>query len=236
MEIIDSQENKITFKGKIEESITNAIRRYLNQIPVLAIDEVEIIKNGSALYDEIVAHRLGLIPLKAEKVGEKGGHLKLIAKKEGFVQSGELKGNIDVVYDKIPITFLDKEQELELSATVKPGKGAEHVKFSPGLMFYRRVAEIEMDKGLLEEVKRACPNANIKEKGDKIIVMDDGSKEISDVCIGISERANKKSETKDGEEIIITVESFGQMPVKEVFKKSIDVLEKDLAEVSKKIK
>jgi len=236
MEIIDSQENKITFKGKIEESITNAIRRYLNQIPVLAIDEVEIIKNGSALYDEIVAHRLGLIPLKAEKVGEKGGHLKLIAKKEGFVQSGELKGNIDVVYDKIPITFLDKEQELELSATVKPGKGAEHVKFSPGLMFYRRVAEIEMDKGLLEEVKRACPNANIKEKGDKIIVIDDGSKEISDVCIGIGERANKKSETKDGEEIIITVESFGQMPVKEVFKKSIDVLEKDLAEVSKKIK
>jgi len=236
MEIISSEENKIVFKGGIDESIANSIRRYLNQVPILAIDEVEIIKNGSALYDETVAHRLGLIPIVSEKVGEKGGHLKLNSNKEGFILSEELKGNVDVVYGNIPITFLDKEQELELSATVKPGKGTEHVKFSPGLMFYRRIAEITMEKAFLEEVKRACPNATIKEKGDKIIVLDDGIKEIKDVCEGICDRANKKAEIKEGDEIIITVEGFGQMPVKDIFKKSIDALEKDLAEISKKIK
>jgi len=236
MELIDSKEKKIVFKSNMDESIANAIRRYLNQVPVLAIDEVEIIKNGSALYDETVAHRLGLIPIVSEKVGEKGGHLKLISKKEGFVTSEELKGNVDVVYENIPITFLDKEQELELSAVVKPGKGTDHVKFSPGLMFYRKIAEITMDKTFLDEIKRACPNATIKEKADKIVIIDDGIKEIKDVCEGICERANKKAEVKEGDEIIITVESFGQMPVKEILKKSVDVLEKDLADISKKIK
>ncbi len=236
MELIDSKENKIVFKENINESIANAIRRYFNQVQILAIDEVEIIKNGSALYDETVAHRMGLIPIVNEKVGEKGGHLKLNSKKEGFVLSEELTGDVDVVYGNIPITFLDKEQELELTATVKPGRGVEHVKFSPGLMFYRRVSEITMDKEFLEDVKRTCPNATIKEKGDKIIVLDDGVKEIKDVCEGICERANKKAEVKEGEEIIVTIEGFGQMPVKDVFKKSIEVLGKDLAEVSKKIK
>ncbi len=236
MELIDSKENKVAFKAEIDESVANAIRRYLNHVPVLAIDEVEIIKNGSALYDEIVAHRLGLVPIVSEKVGEKGGHLKLVSKKEGYVLSGELKGNVDVVYDNIPITYLDKDQELELSAIVKEGKGTEHVKFSPGLMFYRKVNEIIMDKEFLEDVKRICPDADIKEKGDKIVIIDDGAKEVTDVCEGICDRAGKKAEVKENNELVVTVEGFGQMPVKEIFKKSIDALKKDLAEVSKKVK
>ena len=236
MDLIDSKENKIVFKADIEEGLANAIRRYFNQIPTLAIDDVEILKNGSALYDEVVAHRLGLIPLKSDKLSSKGGQLKLVSKKEGFVNSGELKGNVDVVYENIPITFLDKGQELELSATVSPGTGSEHVKFSPGLMFYRNINEIVIDKEFLEDVKRACPNANIKEKGDKIIVTDDQGKEVGDVCEGICEGAGKKPEVKTEKELIVSVEGFGQMPAKDIFKKAIDALKKDLAEVSKKAK
>ena len=58
--------------------------------------------------------------------------MKLKTKKEGFVYSGELEGDAEVVYDKIPITLLDKGQELEIKATLKAGKGEEHEKFSPG--------------------------------------------------------------------------------------------------------
>ena len=238
MDKIEKKENKIVFKAEIEESLANAIRRYLNQIPVLAIDEVEIIKNGSALYDEVVAHRLGLIPLKRDKmITEKNkGKLKLATKKEGIVNSGELKGNVKVVYENVPITFLDKDQEIELVGITKAGKGIEHVKFSPGLMFYRNVTKTKIDKNLLEEIKKICPDCNFEEKGDKVIITDDKAREIADLIEGVANRANKKAEVEVEKELVITLESFGQMDLKDVFTKSIDALKKDLAEVLKKVK
>ena len=44
----------------IDESLANAIRRSITEIPVLAIDEVEIYKNDSALYDEMLGLRLAV--------------------------------------------------------------------------------------------------------------------------------------------------------------------------------
>jgi hypothetical protein len=38
-----------------------------NEIPVLAVDSIEVSKNDSMLYDEMLALRIGLIPLKADK-------------------------------------------------------------------------------------------------------------------------------------------------------------------------
>jgi len=237
MEKINKKDNQIVFTAEIEESLANAIRRYLTQIPILAIDEVEISKNDSPLYDETIAHRIGLIPLKMDKsINEKTvSKLKLNVKKEGMVYSSELTGNVKVVYPHIPITSLKKDQELEIIAITKLGKGSDHSKFSPGLMFYRNVLEIIMDKKFCEEVKRVCPNIKIKEKGDTIIILDNEKREVCDVCEGICEKNGGKIEIKPLKELIITLESFGQLSVGEILKKSIDVLKKDLAEVSKKV-
>ncbi|MCK4647381.1 DNA-directed RNA polymerase subunit D [Candidatus Pacearchaeota archaeon] len=238
MEIINQKDNKLIFKAKIDESLANAIRRYVGEIPVLAVEEVEISKNDSPLYDETISHRIGLIPIKTDKeINEKTeAKLKLSVKREGEVYSGELKGDVEGVYDKIPITILTKNQELELTANVRAGKGDEHARFSPGLIFYRGVAEIIMDKEFRGEIQKVCLDNEIKEKGDKIIVIDDKEKEVCDVCEGICERAKKKAETNYNDELIINIESFGQLDVKDIFKKSIGALRKDLNEVSKKIK
>ena len=134
MKLINKKPNQIVFTTEVEESLANVIRRYLNQIMVSAIDEVEISKNDSPLYDETIAHRMGLIPLK-NKGNSKESKLKLIGQKEGMVYSGELTGDVEVVYDKIPITSLKKGQKLEITATTRMGKGSEHARFSPGLMF-----------------------------------------------------------------------------------------------------
>ena len=233
MKIIKKKTDKLIFLTEMDNSLANAIRRYVSQIPIVAVDEVEISKNDSALYDETLAHRIGLIPLKTKK---QTGKMELKIKKEGIVYSGELKGEAEVVYDKIPITLLDKGQELEIKATLKSGKGSEHAKFSPGLMFFRNVVEIKMDKKLKEKIKKICPNANIKESGNQIIILDDQEEEISDVCSGIAEKSGEKPEIKENSELIIKLESFGQISLEAIFEKSIDELRKDLGDVSKKLK
>ena len=167
MKLINKKENKIMFTAEIEESLANAIRRYMNQIPVLAVEEVEISRNDSPLYDETIAHRIGLIPIKTDETVnvKKTPKLKLNVKDEGMVYSSELKGNFNIVYEKIPITTLNKGQELNIIASVKEGKGEEHAKFSPGLMFYRNVVDKIPENIIwqaLSEVKDTHLTGNIK--------------------------------------------------------------------------
>ncbi len=54
----------------IDASIANAFRRILiAEIPTLAIEYVFVFNNTSVIQDEVLAHRLGLIPLKGGKTG-----------------------------------------------------------------------------------------------------------------------------------------------------------------------
>jgi DNA-directed RNA polymerase I and III subunit RPAC1 len=54
----------------IDTSVANAFRRILlAEIPTLAIEDVFIYQNTSVIQDEVLAHRLGLIPLKASRRG-----------------------------------------------------------------------------------------------------------------------------------------------------------------------
>lgn len=238
MKIIDKKNNQVVFQIEINESLANAIRRYLNQIPIPAVDEVEILKNDSPLYDETIAHRIGLIPLKKDKtITEKTPpKLKLSVKKEGIVYSKELSG-AKVVYDGIPITFLKKDQELEIIATIKIGTGSEHSKFSPGLMFYRNAVDIKIDSNCPLEVVEACPQKILKIKNEKIVAEEDYKCDMCEACIDICKKQKKDSiKLIPTKELIISLESFGQLSTNEIFRKSIEALKKDLASALKKIK
>lgn len=239
MKIIEKKDNEITFTAEIEESLANAMRRYLNQIPILAIDEVEISKNDSPLYDETIAHRIGLIPLKMNKtMGEKTtSQLKLSSKKGGMVYSGEFVGKLKVVYDEIPITSLKKGQELELVATTKVGKGVNHPKFSSGLVFYRNVVDIKISKDCPKEVINICPQKIFELKGDKVATKDVEKCDVCEACIELCKKKRKKDAINliPTKNLMITIESWGQLSIEEMIKRTIEILKKDLKEVSKKI-
>ena len=54
----------------VDASIANAFRRILiAEVPTLAIEDVYIINNTSIIQDEVLAHRLGLIPLTGGQEG-----------------------------------------------------------------------------------------------------------------------------------------------------------------------
>lgn len=237
METIEKKENQITFRAEMTDSLANAIRRYVNQVPVLAVDEVEIYKNDSPLYDETVAHRIGLVPLKMDKaVSDKTEmEMKLSVKGEGMVYSGQIEGGLGVVYDKIPLTTLGPDGELQIVATARTGVGSDHSKFSPGIMYYRHAVHIKMDAGLHDKVKAVLPDNEIKKDGKSIIVYDNLKGDASDVCEQICIEEGKTFETIPTNEIVVTLESFGQIKVEDIFKRAIAALKKDLEAATKAV-
>jgi len=253
MKVLESKENKLSVL--IEDTtygIMNSIRRSVHEVPVLAVDEVEFIKNDSALFDEIVAHRIGLIPLKQEDLKEKSEcncdgkgcskctiSLKLETKGQGIVYSSQLKGKADVIYDKIPITFLEKNQELKLNATAILGKGKEHAKFSPGLVYFRPLVSIDIKKECdgCEECVKICPLNILSIENKKIKVNDIEKCDSCEACVEVCRKKGKdcinlKPSDKD---FIFVIESWGQMKPKEIFIQSIDALNKNLKQLNKAI-
>uniref|UniRef100_A0ABA3I4G0 DNA-directed RNA polymerases I and III subunit RPAC1 n=1 Tax=Gadus morhua TaxID=8049 RepID=A0ABA3I4G0_GADMO len=68
IDIVDMDENTMEFDMVgIDASIANAFRRILlAEVPTMAVEKVFIYNNTSIVQDEILAHRLGLVPIKAD--------------------------------------------------------------------------------------------------------------------------------------------------------------------------
>jgi DNA-directed RNA polymerase II subunit RPB3 len=68
--ILDMSKYTIRFELiNTDLSVANSLRRIMiAEVPTMAIDIVEVKENTSALHDEFIAHRLGLIPLDSREV------------------------------------------------------------------------------------------------------------------------------------------------------------------------
>ena len=231
MEIVDVSPEKLILRTEISDSLANSIRRFVSEVPTLAIDEVEIFKNDSALYDEFLAHRLGLVPLKTAKSMSSKTKIDLKLSKTGpcTVYSEDLHGPVDIVHGKIPITILGEEHKLELVATAALGKGIEHAKHIPGLCYYRHILEvksspetdkiIQASKGLIKPEKK-------------------GSKWLCDLNESEIDKITKKDKeaASDSNEILLIIESYGNMPAKDILAGAITALTKNLDEFEKSLK
>jgi len=209
---------KLTLVTDMSTSLANAIRRSALEIPIMAIDELDIIKNDSALYDEIIAHRIGLIPIKTDKsTKETKFKLKEIGPKT--VYSTDIKPSVETDY-KIPIVILDNEQELELVADARLGNGIDHIKYSPGLVYFKH----NIDPEILDFVY-------VDETGK--IVYDEEELDIKKLS---EEQKNKIKKLKDINELIFSIESWGQISAKDIFLRSIEALDENLEELNKLVK
>jgi DNA-directed RNA polymerase subunit D len=171
VEILEKSDESVKFVIEgIGDGFANALRRtMMMEIPTLAIEWVDFVKNDSVLNDEIIAHRLGLIPLTF-KMGKynlpeecrckgKGCSLcqiKFSLKKKGpgMVYSNDLNSkaaDVKPLYDNIPIVELFDEEELELEAVARLGFGKVHAKWQGAIVGYKK------ENGrFLFNVERAC--------------------------------------------------------------------------------
>ena len=209
MELKEKSNEKIAFVAPLNVSLANAIRRSVNEIEVLAIEEVDIYKNDSALYDEIIAHRLGLLPLKNQKL-KKGQiiemKLKAKGKKEGSeIFAEELDG--EVIFPKTPLVLLGEGQVLELVAKAGVGKGIEHSKFSPGVLFYKHMPKIKISSegAKRSELAELYNNVFALDSAGRLIVKDASKADIDSE--DLKEHSGVIVEFDD--DLIFTIESWG---------------------------
>ena len=235
METIMKTDGEMSFVAGVDVSLANAIRRSVGEIPILAVVEADIYKNDSALYDEIIAHRLGLLSLKNQKLKKDGSvEMKLKVKgKEEIVEvlAGELGD--DVVYPETPIVLLSEGQVLELVARAKAGKGKDHAKFMPGLVYYKHLPRIKISGEGEKQTELASLYPEVFEMyGEKVKVKNawkcDLDSEDMKYYPGIDI-------SFDGN-LVFAIESWGQIEAKKIFVEACKALKDNLSEVSKVLK
>ena len=68
IKVLSLSEEDITFDiAGIDPSMANALRRiFISEIPTMAIEKVNLWQNTSVIPDEVLAHRMGLVPIKVD--------------------------------------------------------------------------------------------------------------------------------------------------------------------------
>jgi DNA-directed RNA polymerase subunit D len=201
IKILEEKENTLRFiLTGTSHAYANGLRRaMMAEVPAMAIEDVIILENTSVLYDEVVAHRLGLIPLKTDldafvlpedcdcksDLGcskcRASFTLEAAAVEEPvMVYSSDLKGESDVtpVSPNIPIVKLGASQRLKLELYAKLGRGLEHAKWQPtAACAYKYLPKITLNPDNLanpEEVIGICPtDVYIRDSEKKIAIRDE---------------------------------------------------------------
>jgi DNA-directed RNA polymerase subunit D len=250
--ILNKSKNKLIFLIEgVTPSYINTIRRLIiAQVPTMAIEDVEFRQNDSILYDEMLALRLGLLPLKTdlksyslpnecscEGAGCAKCQLKLTLKAKGpkTVYASEIKSTdpkVIPVYPETQIIKLLDSQKIELEAVAILGRGNKHMKWSPGLASYKGVPIIVAGKNA---------NKEIVKKNNKIISITGSKVNVTNYLkynTSLEQDLEENGFTIDysDTDYIFTLESWGQLKPMLIIEKAIEEYEKELKLFQKIIK
>ena len=252
VKILEEKRDEIRFIIEdIDSALVGELRRIMmSEIPTLAIEWVDFVKNDSVLWDEIIASRLGLIPLTYEsksykfkkdcKCDGKGcTHcqvtLSLVKKGPCVVYSGDLVPSdkkVKPVYDKIPIVELTEGQELKFEAIAQLGVGKNHAKWQASIVGYKALPKINIGRGgNSKEYAERCPK--------KVFSFKDGKLKIDklldcNLCMTCVELSNGAITVEtDEKNFLFKLESVCGLKPREIVLKSMEILNDKLDEFLK---
>ncbi len=250
VKILESDENSVRFTlSGVTTPFANALRRLMiGEVPTLAIDEVVFFENSSPLFDEIIAHRLGLIPLKTnpEDYNELGKEVRLVLKAEAVdqnltVYSRDLQAedpSVTPVSEQIPILKLGPGQKVVLEATAKVGRGREHAKWQPvytASYKYQPIVAIDEEKCDPPELAvDVCPVNVFGIKSGKLRVERELDCILCKACEEVYD-TGAVAISHNNTSFIFRVESSGSLPVRTVVEESAKLLEKKSEEFLKQL-
>ena len=253
---LDKERIQFIIEGTVP-SFANSLRRViLGYVDTLAIEEIVMVENTSPLFDEYIAHRLGLVPLASENlelnsqldcdvcesVGCDACTVTLTltqetdSNSEMVVYSKELISNNTFVYpaaDEIPILKMGPDQRLILEAQARMGTGREHAKWQPtASLGYQYLPEINIESNMPNkfEAAQACPR-DVLEYDEKNDTLNIKNLLKCNLCMECVEKTNGEGIQITGDEnkIMFIAEGNGSIMVDNIFPIASDKL-KSMAE------
>ena len=188
-------ENRIEFAATgINPTFANAMRRYvMNRIPVLSIDTVTFYDNTTSMWDEYIAHRLGMMPIVTPEKLPASVEVVFSLDETGpkVVHGKDMKSSdkgIKIAQDEIVVVTLGQNQHVRLEAKAVLGTGAKHGKFQAGLISYG--IEEGVFNFMVESFYQMAPARVIKRASSEVL------KDINTIIEGLGEKKKKKAATK----------------------------------------
>ncbi|MCJ7478836.1 MAG: DNA-directed RNA polymerase subunit D [Candidatus Nanohaloarchaeota archaeon QJJ-7] len=150
MEIDITEESGDTIEFELEgvsAGFANSLRRTMvGNVPTLAIEEIRVTRNNSGLFDEILAHRLGMIPWEFDPDnydiheecdcddGCPECEVQMALQKEGpgTITASDISvpsEDVEPAKPETKVADLKEDGELDLEMTAYIGIGQEHAKW-----------------------------------------------------------------------------------------------------------
>jgi DNA-directed RNA polymerase subunit D len=223
----------------------NALRRTIMiDVPCLAIEEVNFYENTGIIFDEMLAGRLGLLPIKTDtKAYKRGDKVKLVLEKEGpaIVTTKDIKctdPKIEILDKKVYITKLVKEQKLKLEMTAIMESGSKHAKFQPAIVAYNELPYIDNEKSSVKNIKEIveeAPKGSLEVKAGKLFLIDPYNTTIQNQPIDILMKYGAKLSYMENE-FVLTIETTGQLTAQELIESAVKELTAKLDELEESVK
>lgn len=243
--IIEKKGEKLSFV--LEETtpaFANALRRIMvSEVPTMAVETVDMSENNSALFDEVIAHRIALIPIefdpekfnfmdecKCEGKGCPLCQVVFVLEKTGpgIAYSGDMKSSnreVKPTDPNFPIVELLKGHNIKFEATARLGTGLRHAKFQAANVSYQYYPELRLSEGAsakdIEKGVKACPKGALSMKGSKPS-LDSELCNLSKSCEAASNGAIKVN--GDETKFIFRVESVSGLDPEYIVQKASEIL------------
>jgi DNA-directed RNA polymerase subunit D len=254
IEILEKSDSRMRLL--IEETDTafmNALRRIItSEVPSMAVDDVVIIENSSALQDEFLAHRIGLIPLRTDletynlpedcKCKSEFGcnlcRVSLILDVEATdhaltVYSGDFTSENPAIVpasSRIPIAKLAPEQKVRLEAYARLGRGKDHARWQPAsLAAYKHMPIITVDAKLCDlcgDCIKVCPKNVLVKAGNTIEIRNIIGCTLCQDCVDACSKTPQAIEVAwDEHSFAFDIESTGALPPEKILQAALGILD-----------
>ncbi len=248
---------RFTVKG-VDTAFINTLRRTMaSEVPTMTIEDIFYFDNSSLVSDEILAHRLGLTPLKTDLdtyilpedcdcESDLGcpkcrAVLTMDVEAEGetiTVYSGDLTPDdpeTTPAKEGIPLVKLAPGQAVRFEAYAQLGQGKTHVKWSPvSMCVYQNVSLVPVeDQTSVEECILNCGDAAIMEDG-KLKVIGIQKFLACTLCRELVPR-DVIMDNLVLDEFLFTVESSGALPPERIVIEAVKLLKGRLSSLATKV-